>query len=39
MPGATADLVVVDGNPDQDLTLLTDPARIVMVIKAGKLQS
>ncbi|MBI4279044.1 MAG: amidohydrolase family protein [Armatimonadetes bacterium] len=36
-PGKLADLVVVDGNPLDDLRLLQDPARIVLVIKGGKI--
>ncbi|MEP7056557.1 MAG: amidohydrolase family protein [Caldimonas sp.] len=36
-PGATADLVVVDGNPLQDLTLLQHQGRhLPLIIKAGK---
>jgi imidazolonepropionase-like amidohydrolase len=34
--GATADLVVVDGRPDEDLAILTRPESIVLVRKAGQ---
>lgn len=33
--GGPADLVVVDGRPDVDLTVLADPARIAQVIARG----
>jgi len=33
--GATADLVVVDGRPDVDLGLLTQPSSIVEVMRSG----
>ena len=33
--GRQADLVVVDGNPLDDVTVLLDPARIELVLKAG----
>jgi imidazolonepropionase-like amidohydrolase len=37
-PGAFADLLVVDGNPLEDLGLLTDPARnLRLVMAAGQL--
>ena len=37
-PGALADLVVVDGDPLQDLTLLQDQGRhLSVIIKAGKI--
>jgi imidazolonepropionase-like amidohydrolase len=36
-PGKLADLVVVDGNPLQDITLLQDPQRIKLVLKGGQL--
>jgi imidazolonepropionase-like amidohydrolase len=35
-PGKRADLLIVEGNPLQDLALLTDPGRIVAVYKAGR---
>jgi imidazolonepropionase-like amidohydrolase len=35
-PGKRADLLIVEGNPLQDLALLTDPGRIVSVYKAGR---
>jgi imidazolonepropionase-like amidohydrolase len=38
-PGMLADLVVVDGDPSDDITLLADPSRIVAVIKDGQLVS
>lgn len=34
-PGYLADVVMVDGNPLEDLSLLVDPARICLVIKGG----
>ena len=34
-PGYLADLVVVDGDPLQDLRILTEPARIAMVMQDG----
>jgi imidazolonepropionase-like amidohydrolase len=33
--GRLADLVVVDGNPLDDVTMLLDPARIELVLKGG----
>lgn len=36
-PGATADLVVVDGNPLADLTLLQEQGRPPLIMKAGKI--
>ena len=33
--GRQADLVVVDGNPLDDIQVLLDPARIELVVKAG----
>ncbi len=38
-PGMLADLVVVDGDPSDDISLLADPARIVAVVKDGRLVS
>jgi imidazolonepropionase-like amidohydrolase len=36
-PGASADLLVVDGNPLEDLAVLTDPARnLRLVMAAGR---
>jgi imidazolonepropionase-like amidohydrolase len=34
-PGFLADLVLVDGDPLQDLRILTEPARIAMVMQDG----
>lgn len=36
-PGKLADLLVVDGNPLQDITLLQDPQRIKLVLQGGKI--
>ena len=37
-PGAFADLLVVDGNPLENLGLLTDPARnLRLVMAAGRI--
>ena len=33
--GRLADLVVVDGNPLDDVKVLLDPARIELVVKGG----
>jgi imidazolonepropionase-like amidohydrolase len=33
--GAIADLVVVDGEPDKNLSVLADPQAVTMVIKDG----
>jgi imidazolonepropionase-like amidohydrolase len=33
--GRLADLVVVDGNPLDDVKLLLEPARIQMVVQSG----
>jgi imidazolonepropionase-like amidohydrolase len=33
--GATADLLVVDGDPLEDPSVLQDPARIHLVVQAG----
>ena len=35
-PGFLADLLLVDGNPLEDLTLLTNPDKLVMIMKDGK---
>jgi imidazolonepropionase-like amidohydrolase len=34
-PGFIADLVMVDGDPLQDLRILTEPSRIAMVMQDG----
>lgn len=34
--GKWADMIVVDGNPDEDINLITDPANILMVMRDGK---
>ena len=36
-PGAVADLIVVDGRPDMDITVLTDSSRITGVYQNGRL--
>jgi imidazolonepropionase-like amidohydrolase len=35
-PGKLADLIIVDGEPDRDVRVLQDPARIVAVMRAGR---
>ena len=35
-PGFLADLLLVDGNPLEDLKLLTNPDKLVMIMKDGK---
>ena len=35
-PGKYADLLVVEGNPDEDVTILQDRARIRSIVKAGR---
>src|SRR5437660_3983413 len=35
-PGKLADLVVVDGDPLSDISVLRDPARIALVLKGGR---
>lgn len=35
--GYLADVVMVDGNPLEDLSLLVDPARICLVMKDGQI--
>ncbi|MEE3368602.1 MAG: amidohydrolase family protein [Planctomycetota bacterium] len=35
-PGFLADLLLVDGNPLEDLTLLTNPDKLVMIMKDGQ---
>jgi imidazolonepropionase-like amidohydrolase len=34
-PGKLADLIVVDGDPIADITVLGDPARLLAVLKGG----
>jgi len=38
-PGKRADLLLVDGNPLDDLSLLRDPAKLTVVMKAGAVVS
>jgi imidazolonepropionase-like amidohydrolase len=38
-PGKIADMVIVDGDPSQDIRVLTKPQRILAVIKGGELIS
>jgi imidazolonepropionase-like amidohydrolase len=35
--GAAADLIVVDGDPVQDLAVLTDPTNIKLIMKDGRI--
>ena len=35
--GAVADLIVVDGDPLEDVRMLRDPERIWMVVQAGRI--
>jgi imidazolonepropionase-like amidohydrolase len=35
-PGKLADLLVVDGNPLDDITILQDPSRLMLVMKEGQ---
>ena len=35
--GALADLLLIDGNPLEDVSIMTDPNRIVMIMKDGEL--
>ena len=35
-PGASADLLVVDGNPLERLEVLTDPGNLRLVMAAGR---
>jgi imidazolonepropionase-like amidohydrolase len=35
-PGAYADMILVDGNPIEDLAVLTDTSRIDLVMKDGQ---
>lgn len=37
-PGYLADIVMVDGNPLNDLRIMTEPAKIAMVMKDGVIQ-
>jgi imidazolonepropionase-like amidohydrolase len=37
-PGMLADLLVVDGDPSQDIRLLADPANLLAVIKGGRVE-
>jgi imidazolonepropionase-like amidohydrolase len=36
-PGKLADLLVVDGEPDRDVRVLQDPARLLVVMKDGRI--
>jgi imidazolonepropionase-like amidohydrolase len=35
-PGKVADLILVDGNPTEDITVLQDPMRVTTVVKDGQ---
>jgi imidazolonepropionase-like amidohydrolase len=37
-PGAVADFIVVDGQPESDIEVLTDPSRITLVCQDGRLR-
>jgi imidazolonepropionase-like amidohydrolase len=37
-PGKEADLLIVDGNPLDDIRILQDPQRLLIVMKGGRLQ-
>jgi len=36
-PGKLADLLVVDGEPDRDVRVLQDPARLLVVMQEGRI--
>ena len=36
-PGKVADLLVVEGEPDRDVRVLQDPARLLVVMKDGQI--
>jgi len=36
-PGKLADLLIVEGEPDRDVRLLQDPARLLVVMKEGRI--
>jgi imidazolonepropionase-like amidohydrolase len=36
-PGKLADLLVVEGEPDRDVRVLQDPARILVVMREGRI--
>ena len=36
-PGKLADLLVVQGEPDQDVRVLQDPARLLVVMQEGRI--
>jgi imidazolonepropionase-like amidohydrolase len=36
-PGKAADLLVVDGEPDRDVRILQEPARIRVVMREGRI--
>ena len=38
-PGNLADMVIVDGDPSSDINVLTQPDRLVAVLKGGELVS
>jgi imidazolonepropionase-like amidohydrolase len=35
-PGKLADLLVVDGNPLEDITILQDQSKLLLIMKDGK---
>ena len=36
-PGKVADLLIVDGEPDRDVRVLQDPARVLVVMREGRI--
>ena len=38
-PGYLADILIVDGDPTQDVTILQDKARLTAIMKGGRFHS